>query len=123
MKNIFYLKSKKTILLLKLTLFLYKIDFIFVSECPISKPFKKNGGECTTGVCSQSSIDSGERTIENDIIEKQWFTCVSKYSDISIHYSTIGITPNGDMFAFHQFIKIISFIIYTDLKEMVGHYF
>ena len=97
MKNIFYLKSKKTILLLKLTLFLYKIDFIFVSECPISKPFKKNGGECTTGVCSQSSIDSGECTIENDIIEKQWFTCVSKYSDISIHYSTIGITPNGDI--------------------------
>ena len=104
MKYLFSLKSKKSkkvlklyIIVLDLILFLYDIDLIATSDCPIINPFKINGGECTTGGCSQSLIDSGECTIENDIIEKQWFTCVSKYSDVSIHYSTLGITSNGDI--------------------------
>ena len=44
-----------------------------------------------------SLFESGNCTIENDIIRTQWINRILQYSDTSIKYVSIATTPNGDL--------------------------
>ena len=58
-------------LIFYLSIFIYKIENSFLSDCSIESPIKQNGGDCIIGGCSLSLFESGECTIENDIIRTQ----------------------------------------------------
>lgn len=60
--------SNIQIILIKLILIFYKIGFSLLSECTISSPIKRNGGDCIEGGYSIYEFDSGYCTKENDII-------------------------------------------------------
>ena len=83
--------------LLCLSVFFYKIQLSLLSECPREKPIRINGGDCVEGGCKLSLFESGNCTIENDIIRTQKINRIIQYSDISIRYDSIATTPNGDL--------------------------
>ena len=82
---------------IKLLIVLYKIQLSILSPCGKEKPIKINGGECVESGCSFSLLESGNCTIENEIIKTQWLDRIIQYSNISIKYISLTVSQNGNL--------------------------
>ena len=117
MRITFYYKYNSNIfiiILLKFIIIFYKIETCLSSDCNYTHPIKKNGGDCIIGLCDAALFESGDCTIENDIIKTQWITSIIEYSEPGVNYGALDTTPFGSL--------ICSSSYYTDSKTTKYYY-
>ena len=109
-------------ILIKICVFIQLINEI-VNECERDKPIKLINGQCVSQYCTKEQLKSGECSIDNDIIKRQWLNNIILFEGEKFKYFNFVISPYGDMiFDTHSYPCTTKRLFYG-LKQNGRYYF
>ena len=96
--------KKNNIVNIRISLFLFikLIVFLLLSNhikgtCPLDRPVMGREGACVAASCDESAINSGECSVDNEIIKIQWLNTIIPFAEYGFEFVSAATFLNEDL--------------------------